>query len=37
MIQNNFSKTVDLVHRAMDANVVRREVLADHLSNSETP
>ncbi|GHV67457.1 flagellar basal body rod protein FlgB [Spirochaetia bacterium] len=37
MIQNNFSKTVDLVHRAMDANVVRREVLADNLSNSETP
>ncbi|GHU01694.1 flagellar basal body rod protein FlgB [Spirochaetia bacterium] len=37
MIQNNFSKTVDLVHRAMDANVIRREVLADNLANSETP
>ena len=37
MIQNNFSKTVDVVHRAMDASMVRREVLADNLANAETP
>jgi flagellar basal-body rod protein FlgB len=37
MMQNSFSKTVDLLHRALDANMVRREVLANNLANAETP
>jgi flagellar basal-body rod protein FlgB len=37
MIQNNFSKTVDLVHRAMDANLIRRSVIANNLANAEVP
>ena len=37
MVQNSFSKTVDLLHRALDANSVRREVLADNLANADTP
>jgi flagellar basal-body rod protein FlgB len=37
MIQNNFSKTIDLVHRAMDANLIRRSVIANNLANSEVP
>ena len=37
MISNSFEKTVDLLHRAMDANIVRRNVLADNLSNVGVP
>ncbi|MDR2028215.1 MAG: flagellar basal body rod protein FlgB [Treponema sp.] len=37
MIENNFSKTVDLVHRAMDANLIRRNVIANNLANAEVP
>jgi flagellar basal-body rod protein FlgB len=37
MIQNSFTKTTDLIHRALDANTVRRTVLADNLANAETP
>jgi flagellar basal-body rod protein FlgB len=36
-IANNFSKTVDLVHRAMDASLLRREVIANNLANAEVP
>jgi flagellar basal-body rod protein FlgB len=36
-IENNFTKTVDLVHRAMDANLIRRSVIANNLANSEVP
>ena len=32
-----FSKTVDLLHRAMDANMVRRDVIANNLANSQVP
>jgi flagellar basal-body rod protein FlgB len=34
---NGFSKTVDLIHRALDAETVRREVIANNLANSEVP
>jgi len=34
---NSFGKTVDLLHRAMSANVVRRAVIADNISNATTP
>jgi flagellar basal-body rod protein FlgB len=37
MILNNFEKTTDLLHRAMDANLVRRNVIANNLSNAEVP
>jgi flagellar basal-body rod protein FlgB len=36
-IENNFTKTVDLVHRAMDANLLRRSVIANNLANAEVP
>ncbi|MDR2921765.1 MAG: flagellar basal body rod protein FlgB [Treponema sp.] len=34
---NSFAKTVDLVHRAMDANVVRRQVIANNMANADVP
>jgi flagellar basal-body rod protein FlgB len=37
MIGNNFNKTVDLLHRAMDASLVRRDVIANNLANAEVP
>ncbi|MDR2184907.1 MAG: flagellar basal body rod protein FlgB [Treponema sp.] len=37
MVSNNFEKTVDLLHRAMDANLVRRDVIANNLSHAEMP
>jgi flagellar basal-body rod protein FlgB len=37
MIENNFSKTVDLLHRAMDASLIRRNVIANNLANAQVP
>jgi flagellar basal-body rod protein FlgB len=34
---NNFEKTVDLLHRAMDASLIRRDVIAHNMSNSQVP
>jgi len=34
---NSFAKTVDLLHRALDVNTVRRQVIADNLANADTP
>ncbi|MDR0409457.1 MAG: flagellar basal body rod protein FlgB [Spirochaetaceae bacterium] len=34
---NNFSKTIDLLHRALDAQTIRRDVLANNLANAEVP
>ena len=34
---NTFTKTVDLLHRAMSANVVRRAVIADNIANANVP
>jgi len=34
---NTFARTVDLLHRAMDASMVRRQVIANNMANAETP
>ena len=34
---NTFARTVDILHRAMDANVVRRSVIANNISNAGVP
>lgn len=34
---NTFARTVDLLHRAMDAETVRRSVIANNLANADTP
>jgi flagellar basal-body rod protein FlgB len=34
---NNFSKTVDLLHRALDVSTLRYQVTANNLANSEVP
>lgn len=36
-INNTFGKTVDILHRAMSASVLRREVIANNLANVDTP
>jgi flagellar basal-body rod protein FlgB len=37
MIADNFARTIDLLHRAMDASVVRRSVIANNMANAEVP
>jgi flagellar basal-body rod protein FlgB len=37
MITNNFEKTLDLLHRAMDVSLIRRDVIAHNMSNSQVP
>ncbi|MDR0450260.1 MAG: flagellar basal body rod protein FlgB [Treponema sp.] len=37
MIPNTFDKTVDLLHRAMDASLVRRDVIANNMANANVP
>jgi flagellar basal-body rod protein FlgB len=37
IVNNNFSKTVDLLHRAMDAGSVRDSVIANNMANSGVP
>ena len=34
---NSFQKTVDILHRSMSAQVVRRSVLANNMSNATVP
>lgn len=34
---NTFAKTVDLLHRSMDASVVRRAVIANNMANANVP
>ena len=34
---NAFAKTVDLLHRAMDANAVRSSVIANNMANANVP
>ena len=34
---NTFARTVDLLHRAMDAGTVRRNVIANNIANADTP
>ena len=37
MISNGFTKTIDLLHRSMDASIIRRDVIANNLANAEVP
>jgi flagellar basal-body rod protein FlgB len=34
---NTFARTVDLLHRGMDASIVRRQVIADNIANAGVP
>jgi len=34
---NGFQKSVDILHRAMSANLVRREVIANNMANANVP
>jgi flagellar basal-body rod protein FlgB len=34
-MMNSFTRTVDLLHRGMDAETIRREVIANNLANAE--
>ena len=34
---NSFARTVDIMHRALDVTTVRRQVIADNLTNADTP
>ncbi|MDR3172015.1 MAG: flagellar basal body rod protein FlgB [Treponema sp.] len=36
-IDTDFSRTVDLVHRALDVSALRREVIANNISNANVP
>jgi flagellar basal-body rod protein FlgB len=35
-LDNSFGKTMDLLHRSMDVNILRHEVLANNMSNVNT-
>jgi flagellar basal-body rod protein FlgB len=37
MSENTFARTVDLLHRAMDVSLIRRDVIANNLANSGVP
>ena len=34
---NTFARTLDILHRSMDANLVRRSVITNNLSNADVP
>jgi flagellar basal-body rod protein FlgB len=34
---NTFARTLDILHRAMDASLVRRSVIANNLANADVP
>jgi len=34
---NTFAKTIDLLHRSMDASTVRRQAIANNLANADVP
>ena len=37
IVNNTFSKTVDLLHRAMSVSSLRQSVIANNLTNADTP
>ena len=37
IVNNTFSKTVDLLHRAMSVSSLRQDVIANNLTNADTP
>lgn len=36
-LNNGFGKTLDILHRSMSANLMRQEVIANNVANSDTP
>jgi flagellar basal-body rod protein FlgB len=36
-LNNSFGKTVDILHRTMDAATIRQQVLANNIANADTP
>ncbi|RKX78423.1 MAG: flagellar basal body rod protein FlgB [Spirochaetes bacterium] len=36
-LQSSFGKTLDMVHRAMDVALIRRDIIANNIANSDTP
>jgi len=36
-IGNDFSKTVDILQRAMDASLIRRDVISNNIANADVP
>ena len=34
---NTFARTIDLLHRAMDVSIVRRQVIANNIANADVP
>ncbi|NBC29500.1 MAG: flagellar basal body rod protein FlgB [Spirochaetes bacterium] len=34
---NSFGQTLDIMHRSMDANMLRQDVIANNIANSDTP
>jgi len=36
-VGNDFAKTVDILHRAMDASSIRRDVIANNMANADVP
>jgi len=36
-LNNSFGKSVDVLHRTMDATTMRQQVLANNISNADTP
>lgn len=36
-LNNDFSKSIDILHRAMDASTIRREVIANNIANAGVP
>lgn len=33
----NFEKTLDIIHRTMDASIIRRNVIANNIANTQVP
>ncbi|AEJ61206.1 flagellar basal-body rod protein FlgB [Spirochaeta thermophila DSM 6578] len=36
-IGNTFGKTLDILHREMDVNLIRRQIIANNIANADTP
>jgi len=36
-INNSFGRSIDILHRTMSVNVLRQQVIADNIANSDTP
>ena len=34
---NTFARTLDILHRSMDASIVRRQVIANNITNADVP